>query len=244
MSADRRIVVGLGNPGEKYRFTRHNIAWLIFDAFADRVKWKGGGKERDASAVHAGRVLGLDLVMAKPMTYMNDSGIAVRKLLATERVPVEQLLVVVDDFSIPFGSLRFRERGSDGGHNGLASIEAELGSDQYPRLRVGIGDPRESGTAQQHVLSEFSAAERLRLPEISAAAGEAIETWARLGLNKAATAFNGWKLPEPESGSAADPASLPAAGEVGGPAGSDGIRKTAHGWRKPLGEGDRRDSER
>jgi hypothetical protein len=94
------------------------------------------------------------------------------------------------------------------------------------------------------VLSEFSAAERLRLPEICAAAGEAIETWARLGLNKAATAFNGWKLPEPESGSAADPARLPAPGEVGGPAGSDGIRKTAHGWRKPLGEGDRSDSER
>ena len=244
MSANRRIVVGLGNPGEKYRFTRHNIAWLILDAFADRVKWRGAGKERDASMVHAGRVLGVDLVMAKPLTYMNDSGIAVRKLLATERVPVEQLLVVVDDFSIPFGSLRFRERGSDGGHNGLASIEAELGNDQYPRLRVGIGDPRESGTAQQHVLSEFTAAERLRLPEINLAAGEAIETWARLGLNKAATAFNGWKLSEPEPGSASDPASLPRAGEVGGPVGSDGIRKTAHGWRKPLGEGDRSDSDR
>ncbi len=244
MSVDRRLVVGLGNPGEKYRYTRHNIAWLILDAFADRVNWRGGGKMRDAAAVHAGRVLGLDLVMAKPTTFMNESGIAVRKLLAAERVTAEQLLVVVDDFSLPFGALRFRERGSDGGHNGLASIEAELGSDQYPRLRVGIGDPTGSGGAHEHVLSEFSVAERLRLAEINAAAGEAIETWARSGLNKAATAFNNWKLAEPEIGSAADPANLPSAGEVDGPPGSDGIRKTAHGWRKPLGKGDRTDSER
>ena len=197
MSQDRRLVVGLGNPGDKYRYTRHNIAWLVLDAFANRVNWRGGGKRRDAAMVHAGRVLGLDLVMAKPDTFMNESGIAVRKLLAAERVPLTALLVVVDDFSLPFGTLRFREGGSAGGHNGLTSITDELGTDKYPRLRVGIGDPRESGTAHQHVLGEFTAAERLRLPEIDAAAGEAIEMWARSGLNKAATAFNGWALPSP-----------------------------------------------
>jgi hypothetical protein len=150
-------------------------------------------------------------------------------------VPLTALLVVVDDFSLPFGTLRFREGGSAGGHNGLTSITDELGTDKYPRLRVGIGDPRESGTAHQHVLGEFTAAERLRLPEIDAAAGEAIEMWARSGLNKAATAFNGWTLPEPEAGSAADPANLPKPGEIDGPAGADGIRKTSHGWRKLLG---------
>ena len=235
MSQDRRLVVGLGNPGDTYRYTRHNIAWLVLDAFADRVNWRGGGKRRDAAMVHAGRVLGLDLVMAKPDTFMNESGIAVRKLLAAERVPLTALLVVVDDFSLPFGTLRFREGGSAGGHNGLTSITEELGTDKYPRLRVGIGDPRQSGTAHQHVLGEFTAAERIRLPEIEAAAGEAIEMWARSGLNKAATAFNGWALPEPEAGSAADPAKLPKAGEVDGPAGADGIRKTSHGWRKILG---------
>ena len=169
MSVDTRVVVGLGNPGEKYRYTRHNIAWLILDAFADRVNWRGGGKERDASMVHAGRVLGLDLVVAKPITYMNESGIAVRKLLAADRVSIDRLLVVVDDFSLPFGRLRFREGGSDGGHNGLASIEAELQTDRYPRLRVGIGDPSDSGGAHQHVLNEFSAAERLRIPEVARA---------------------------------------------------------------------------
>jgi peptidyl-tRNA hydrolase len=159
----------------------------------------------------------------------------VRKLLAAERVPLTALLVVVDDFSLPFGTLRFREGGSAGGHNGLTSIAEELGTDKYPRLRVGIGDPRQSGTAQQHVLGEFTAAERLRLPEIERAAGEAIEMWARSGLNKAATAFNSWTLPEPEVGSAADPALQPKAGEVGGPPGVDGIRRTLHGWRKALG---------
>ena len=244
MSVDTRVVVGLGNPGEKYRYTRHNIAWLILDAFADRVNWRGGGKERDASMVHAGRVLGLDLVVAKPITYMNESGIAVRKLLAADRVSIDRLLVVVDDFSLPFGRLRFREGGSDGGHNGLASIEAELQTDRYPRLRVGIGDPSDSGGAHQHVLNEFSAAERLRIPEICVAAGEAIEMWARLGLNKAATAFNNWTLPEPEAHGERATETRPQAGEVDGPVGGDGIRKTAHGWRKPLGKGDRTDSER
>ena len=172
MSTDRHLVVGLGNPGEKYHFTRHNIAWLVLDAFADRVNWRGGGKRRDAAMVHAGRVLGLDLVMAKPETFMNESGIAVRKLLAAERVPLTALLVVVDDFSLPFGTLRFREGGSAGGHNGLTSINNELGTDRYPRLRIGIGDPRQSGTAEQHVLGGFTAAERLRLPEVEVAAGE------------------------------------------------------------------------
>jgi PTH1 family peptidyl-tRNA hydrolase len=166
---------------------------------------------------------------------MNESGIAVRKLLAAERVPLSALLIVVDDFSLPFGTLRFREGGSAGGHNGLTSISDELGTDKYPRLKIGIGDPRQSGTAEQHVLGEFSAAEHRRIPEIAVAAGEAIELWARSGLNKAATAFNGWSLPEPAAGSAADPANLPKAGEVDGPAGADGIRRTLHGWRKILG---------
>jgi PTH1 family peptidyl-tRNA hydrolase len=234
MSADRHLVVGLGNPGEKYRFTRHNIAWLVLDAFAARVNWRGGGKGRDAAMVHAGRVLGLDFVVAKPTTFMNESGIAVRKLLASERVPLEQLLVVVDDFSLPFGALRLREGGSSGGHNGLASIAGELDTEKFPRLRIGIGDPTESGSAHQHVLGEFSLAERALLPQVAAAAGEAIEAWARDGLNKSATAFNGWAptVETPGDGAAATPA--PAAGEVDGPVGSDGIRKTTHGWRKPL----------
>lgn len=237
MSADRRVVVGLGNPGARYRMTRHNIAWLALDAFAERVGWRGSGKERDAATVHAGRVLGLDLVVAKPNTFMNESGIAVRKLLASERAALAQLLVVVDDFSLPFGALRFREGGTAGGHNGLASIIAELGTERFPRLRVGIGDPGESGGAQRHVLGEFTAAERARLPEIERAVGEAIELWARDGLNRAATAYNGWRLPVPEPGSAADPATLPQAGEIDGPAGPDGVRRTARGWRKVLGRG-------
>ena len=234
MSASKHLIVGLGNPGEKHRYTRHNIAWLVLDALSDRAGWKGGGKERDAAKVHAGRVFGLDLVVAKPLTFMNESGLSVKKLLAAERVPLERLLIVVDDFSLPFGALRFREGGSAGGHNGLKSIIEELGTDRFPRLRVGIGDPGGPGTAHRHVLGEFDAAERLRLPELCALASEAIESWARLGLNKAATAHNRSELPAPVPGSEADPANLPKPGEIDGPAGADGIRHTKHGWRKPL----------
>lgn len=234
MSTSKHLVVGLGNPGEKYRYTRHNVAWLALDALSDRAGWKGGGKERDAAKVHAGHVFGVDLVVAKPLTFMNESGTAVKKLLASERVTLDRLLVVVDDFSIPFGALRFREGGSAGGHNGLASIIEELGTDRFPRLRVGIGDPGGPGTAQRHVLGEFDAAEKLRLPELCALVSEAIESWAQVGLNKAATAHNRNELPAPAPGSAADPANLPKAGEVDGPVGSDGIRRTQHGWRKPL----------
>ena len=173
-------------------------------------------------------------MVAKPLTYMNESGSAVKRLLASEHVALERLLVVVDDFSIPFGALRFREGGSAGGHNGIASIIAELGTERFPRLRIGIGDPGGPGTAQRHVLGEFDAAQRVRLPELCLQASEAIEAWARDGLNKAATAHNRNELPAPEPGSAADPANLPKAGDVDGPVGPDGIRRTQHGWRKPL----------
>lgn len=232
MTTTKRLIVGLGNPGEKHRITRHNVAWLVLDTLSDRVGWKGGGKERDASKVHAGYVLGLDLVVAKPLTYMNESGIAVKKLLASERVPLEQLLVVVDDFSLPFGALRFREGGSAGGHNGLKSIIGELGTEKFPRLRIGIGDPGGPGTAHRHVLGEFDAAEQRRLPELCALASEAIESWAHSGLNKAATTHNRSELPT--SVTEEDQANAPAPGEIDGPVGPDGIRRTKHGWRKPL----------
>lgn len=118
-----KVIVGLGNPGERYAGTRHNIGWLVLDRLAVRAGWSGRGRQRDASSVAQGRVrdLDLDLVLAKPLTYMNESGIAVRKLLARERVPLVDLLVVADDFALPFGKLRFRESGSHGGHNGLRS---------------------------------------------------------------------------------------------------------------------------
>jgi PTH1 family peptidyl-tRNA hydrolase len=191
-AAINRIVVGLGNPGEQYRETRHNVGWMVLDRLADRAGWAGRGRSRDASSIVGGRYRGLDLLLAKPQTYMNESGIAVRKLLARERAPLSEILVVVDDFALPFGKLRFREGGGPGGHNGLRSIIGELGNEAFSRLRVGIGEPGRGSV--DHVLSRFEQDEQQRLDELLDAAADAVEAWAREGTNKAANRFNPFEL--------------------------------------------------
>ena len=140
-----KVIVGLGNPGSQYAGTRHNVGWLVVDKLADRAGWTGRGRQRDSSNVALGRYRGLDLTLVKPLTYMNESGMAVRKVLAREHAPLTDLLVVADDFALPFGKLRFREGGGAGGHNGLRSIIEELGNEKFSRLRVGIGDPARIG---------------------------------------------------------------------------------------------------
>ena len=219
-----KIVVGLGNPGEQYAHTRHNIGWRVLDRVADRAGWSGKGRSRDASAVVQGRFRSLDLLLAKPQTYMNDSGIAVRKLLARERAPLVEMLVVVDDFALPFGKLRFREGGGPGGHNGLGSIIEELGSEAFSRLRVGIGAPDRAFV--DHVLSRFAPGEAARMDELLDAAADAVEGWARDGTNRAANRFNSFELRPADESRVAPP------GEVEGPPGPDGIRRTKTGWRR------------
>jgi PTH1 family peptidyl-tRNA hydrolase len=219
-----KIVVGLGNPGEQYAKTRHNVGWMVLDRVADRAGWSGRGRNRDAASIVGGRFRGLDLLLAKPLTYMNDSGIAVRKLLAREHAPLNEMLVVVDDFALPFGKLRFREGGSAGGHNGLRSIIDELGSEAFGRLRIGIGAPDRAFI--DHVLSRFAPDETARLDELLDAAADAVEGWARDGTNRAANQFNKFELRP------ADSALLAAPGEVDGPPGPDGVRRTKTGWRR------------
>ena len=168
-----KVVVGLGNPGSQYAGTRHNIGWLVMDRLAERAGWDGRGRQRDNSNVVGGRYRGLDLTLVKPLTYMNDSGLAVRKVLQREHAPLGDLLIVADDFALPFGKLRFREAGSHGGHNGLRSIIDELGTEKFSRLRVGIGDPVRNG--RDHVLSKFAPDEVQRLDELLDAAADAVE---------------------------------------------------------------------
>ena len=229
-----KIVVGLGNPGRRYAQTRHNVGWMVVDRLADRAGWGGRGKSRDAAAVVWGRYAGLDLELVKPLTFMNESGAAVRKVLAREHAPLDELLVVADDFALPFGRLRLRQAGSAGGHNGLRSIIGELGNQGFARLRVGIGEP--GGDAVDHVLATFSALERKRLGEILDAAADAVEAWARDGTAKAANRWNPWHL----GGAAADEAAEPEGKGADGAAsdepvtGADGITRTRTGWRKLL----------
>jgi PTH1 family peptidyl-tRNA hydrolase len=227
-----KIVVGLGNPGERYAKTRHNIGWMVMDRLADRAGWVGKGRERDASRIVQGRFRSLDLTLVKPLTFMNESGLAVRKVLAREHAPLGDLLVVADDFALPFGKLRFREGGGPGGHNGLVSIIDELGTEKFSRLRVGIGEPDRH--AVDHVLSTFAPDERQRLDELLDAAADAVETWARDGTNKAANRFNPFQLRPADAERLAPP------GEIDGPPGPDGIRRTRTGWRRlrPPGPGE------
>ncbi len=247
-----KLIVGLGNPGSKYARTRHNVGWMVLDRLADRAGMAGRGRERDAAVTIRGRLHDIDLMLVKPLTFMNDSGIAVRKVLSRERVPLEEMLVVVDDFALPFGRLRIRADGTHGGHNGLRSIVAELETQHFARLRVGIGEPGRD--AIDHVLSSFTRDEERELPALLDAAADAVETWARDGAARAANLWNGWTLegaataaagaaPARRTGVAAPAAAddaAPAAdagpgpGEVGGPPGPDGIRRTTSGWRRVL----------
>jgi PTH1 family peptidyl-tRNA hydrolase len=231
-----KLVIGLGNPGNQYAETRHNIGWMVLDRLADRAGRSGRGRQRDASESIQLRYKGMDLILAKPLTYMNASGSAVKKLMVRDRVPLVDLLVVADDFALPFGKLRFREAGSHGGHNGLRSIIEELGTEKYSRLRVGIGEPDRG--AVDHVLSKFTADERARLPILLDAAADAVEAWAREGTSKAANRFNSFELQAPAAAAGEDPAA-PKAGEVGGPADDNGVRRTKTGWRRILPGGDR-----
>ena len=229
-----KLIVGLGNPGNQYTGTRHNIGWMVLDRLADRAGRSGRGRQRDASSTIELRSKGLELLLAKPQTYMNDSGIAVRKLLARDRVPIGDLLVVTDDFALPFGKLRFRESGSHGGHNGLRSIVDELGTEKFSRLRIGIGEPGRG--AVDHVLSRFTTDETACLPILLDAAAESVEAWARDGTSKAANRFNSFELQCAPAGEGGD-GTGPKAGEVGGPADDSGIRRTKTGWRRILGAG-------
>ncbi len=252
-----RIIVGLGNPGSRYAKTRHNIGWMVLDRLADRAGWAGGGKERDTARVIWGRFDGLDLELVKPQTYMNESGLAVRKVLARAHAQLDDLLVVADDFALPFGRLRLRASGSAGGHNGLRSIIGELDSQKFARLRVGIGEP--SRAAVDHVLSTFDGSQRADLELIVDAAADAVLDWARDGASRAANHWNPWQLHPPAP--VERPAQLPGAGEPalhdadgapitsetrpgsivttpGSVVGADGIRHTRTGWRKPLPDPD------
>ena len=219
-----KIVVGLGNPGDQYSKTRHNIGWMVLDRIAERAGWEGKGRTRDAAAIAMGRYRGLDLMIVKPLTFMNVSGLAVRKVLAREHAPLVDLLVVADDFALPFGKLRFREGGGPGGHNGLGSIIDELSTEKFSRLRIGIGAPGR-GFAD-HVLTPFAPDERQRLDELLDAGADAIEEWVRHGTSKAANRFNMFELRPADTELLAPP------GAVDGPPDATGIRRTKTGWRK------------
>src|SRR5215216_6900949 len=192
-----KIVVGLGNPGREYAATRHNLGFMVVDELARRL----AASERrnrfrsDLVEVFDG---GQKVVLIKPRTYMNLSGSAVREAVNWYKPPLDDLLVVVDDIDLPFGSMRLRAKGGSGGHNGLKSIIADLGTDSFSRMRIGIG--RGPGHATRQVLSRFTSEEERVLPSVLEAAADCAQDWARHGIVIAMNRCN--RAPESDNGSA------------------------------------------
>lgn len=182
-----RIVVGLGNPGREYAGTRHNVGFMVVDELARRLTMSSF-RRRFRSELGEGNLGGEKVVLVKPQTYMNLSGGAVRETVGWYHCPRDAVLVVLDDLDLPFGSLRLRASGSAGGHNGLASIIDQLGSNEIPRLKVGIGRGRSSATA--HVLARFSPEEQREIAEVVQRAADAVEVWSEQGIVAAMNRFN------------------------------------------------------
>lgn len=157
-----RAIVGIGNPGKKYQFNRHNVGFLALDHFAEKHQIKFFPSKQNYYFAE-GEFEGNFFVLAKPTTYVNNSGIAVKDLITHYKVPVYDLLVVVDDINLDEFDFRLKKSGSDGGHNGLASIIYLLNSDEFPRLRIGIGNDFEKGSLADYVLSDFDDSELNKL---------------------------------------------------------------------------------
>ena len=195
-----KVVTGLGNPGERYRLTRHNVGFRVVDLLADRWGLTGQGRVRDGAAQlevqlddPAQRVL-----LVKPMRYMNRSGAPVKAALRQTSAALEDdLLVVTDDVDLPLGRLRLRREGSAGGHNGLRDIIATFGSNEFNRLRVGIGRSGSTRETVNHVLSTFRPNERDLATEAIATAADAVELWLADGIEAAMNRYNGVDLAEP-----------------------------------------------
>ncbi len=185
------IIVGLGNPGEEYAATRHNLGFMLIDKLANEEGIAVKRRECN-SLVGQGQVEGDFTKLAKPQTFMNLSGVAVSCLLRkVERdEPVKQLVVVSDDLALPLGKIRIRERGSAGGHNGLKSIIAEVGTDEFIRLRIGIQPDHPISDAKRFVLDQFSTTERPVVAETIAKSVQAVRTIIRDSVLKAMMEFN------------------------------------------------------
>ena len=184
-----KLIVGLGNPGASYQWTRHNIGFLVVEELAR--KWSLSFKEesRFQGRLAKGTVRGVGVQLLMPNTYMNDSGSAVAGLCGYYRIPPNQALVVLDDVALDLGRMRLRERGSSGGHNGLKSIEASLGTNDYPRLRLGIGLDKRQDLAD-YVLGRFTSGEMQQLEGIIQKAAEIADRWLDEDIGRVMSAAN------------------------------------------------------
>jgi len=184
-----KLIVGLGNPGIRYRNTRHNVGFLAVKEISAKLRIRMG-KKKCRGLFGTGSVGGEKTSLFMPLTFMNLSGKAVREIVKKDKVPPEDILVMYDDIDLKLGAIRLRKKGSSGGHKGLASVIEELGTNEIARLRIGIAGSRRPVDAATFVLAPFKAGEKALLKRVSKEACECANTWVADGPDKAMTKFN------------------------------------------------------
>lgn len=200
-----KLIVGLGNPGPKYQLTRHNIGFLLIDALVEVSEGQRRYKSEFKAETQKIKINGEPVLVCRPQTFMNLSGESVQPLMKFYGIALEDLLVVHDEIDVPYGGLRFQKKRGPGGHNGIKSIHQLLGSDDYARLRLGVGRPpifvddegqKTRAEMQVHdwVLQNFSGEEQKRLPEFLDLAIDGIGVWVKEGVAKASSLFNSKSL--------------------------------------------------
>ena len=184
-----KAIIGLGNPGREYERNRHNIGFQVIDLLAEKHGMRFDQRKFRA-LLAKGRILGHDVILAKPLTFMNSSGEAVGPLAHFYKIEPQDILVIADDLDIPQGRIRLRPMGSSGGHNGLKSIILHLGTEDFSRARIGIGRPPGSMDPADYVLQDFTQDEEAVMTKVRGRAVEAIETWLEEGIEAAMNKFN------------------------------------------------------
>ena len=182
------LIVGLGNIGSEYASTRHNIGFRVIEDLLER--WEVSPQLDKHGYTATGKHRGRQILTLLPTTYMNLSGKAVRFHLQKHNIPLDRLLVVTDDIALPFGTLRMKGKGSDGGHNGLKHIQEMLGTTQYPRLKFGVGNDFHKGAQADYVLSPFKEEEEEALPELIKKSADGILSFVSIGLERTMNSFN------------------------------------------------------
>jgi len=177
-----KALIGLGNPGEKYKNTRHNIGFMVADAVASALKCNKKYKEKAFSHIY--ECEDYDLIIAKPQTYMNNSGIAVKNIMEDYNIKNNEILVVYDDLDLAPGVVKLRTKGSSGGHKGIQSIINYIKTEEFPRLRIGIGRPERKEEVADYVLSPFSKDEKLLIEKVIAHSTECILNVLKYGIEK------------------------------------------------------------
>ena len=190
LDASAFLLVGLGNPGREYRNNRHNVGFMVIDAISQHAGIRIS-KMQSKALTGRGDLAGSTVILAKPQTFMNKSGVSVSGLLRFYKIPLSQLLVVYDDLDLPFGTIRLRPAGGSAGQNGMKSIIGMVGGEDFPRLRVGIGSPPGKMAGAKYVLRNFPEADQEVLALVLRRAVDAVSCFLQEGIQKAMSKYNG-----------------------------------------------------